>query len=110
MSTETSRVVRASVLSMLAGGAVGFGLGLLLAPDEGQKARRRLAYLLDRWAHQVAMLVEHLNSNEVQSAARESGAALIADAREQAERILQDANSLMSEVRQRPPGQRPSES
>lgn len=104
MSTDTSRVIRASLVSLLAGGAAGFGLGLLLAPDEGQKARRRLAYLLDRWAHQVATLVEHLNSDEVQSAARESGAALIADAREQAERILQDANSLMSEVRQRPAG------
>ena len=103
MSTDTSRVLRASIVSLLAGGAAGFGLGLLLAPDEGQKARRRLAYLLDRWAHQVATLVEHLNSDEVQSSARESGNALIADAREQAERILQDANSLMSEVRQRPP-------
>lgn len=104
MSTDTSRVIRASLFGILAGGTVGFGLGLLLAPDEGQKARRRLAYLLDRWARQVAMLVEQLNTDEVESAARESGAALIAEAREQAERILQDANSLMSEVRQRPTG------
>lgn len=50
------------------------------------------------------MLVDQLNSDEAQSTARESGAALIADAREQAERILNDANSLMKEVRQRPSG------
>ncbi len=104
MSAPSSHAVRASVFGLLAGGAVGFSLGLLLAPDEGQKARRRVAYLLDRWARQVAMLVDQLNSDEAQSTARESGAALIADAREQAERILNDANSLMKEVRQRPSG------
>jgi gas vesicle protein len=102
MSTSTRSLVRASVLGAIAGGLTGFGLGLLVAPDEGRKVRRRLAYLLDRWSHQVATLVEQLGSDEVQSAARDSGAALIADAREQAERILQDANSLMNEVQQRP--------
>lgn len=102
MSTSTKSLVRASVLGAIAGGLTGFSLGLLVAPDEGRKARRRLAYLLDRWSHQIAALVEQLGSDEVQSAARESGAALIADAREQAERILQDANSLMNEVQQRP--------
>lgn len=102
MSTPTRSLVRASVLGAVAGGLTGFGLGLLVAPDEGRKVRRRLAYLLDRWSHQVATLVEQLGSDEVQSSARDSGAALIADAREQAERILQDANSLMNEVQQRP--------
>lgn len=102
--SSSSHAARASLLGLIAGGAVGFGLGLLLAPDEGHKARRRVAYLLDRWARQVATLVDQLNSDEVQSAARESGAALIADARAQAERILDDANSLMDEVRQRPSG------
>ncbi|MEP0546222.1 MAG: YtxH domain-containing protein [Rhodothermales bacterium] len=102
MSTRNKSLVHASIAGALAGVVTGFGLGLLVAPDEGRKVRRRLAYLLDRWSHQVATLVEQLGSDEVQSAARESGAALIADAREQAERILEDANSLMSEVRQRP--------
>lgn len=102
MSASTSSLVRASVLGGLIGGLTGFGLGLILAPNEGRTARRRLAYLLDRWSRQVATLVDQLGSDEVQSGARESGAALIADAREQAERILRDANSLISEVRQRP--------
>jgi gas vesicle protein len=102
MSTRNKSLIHASIAGALAGVVTGFGLGLLVAPDEGRKVRRRLAYLLDRWSHQVATLVEQLGSDEVQSAARESGAALIADAREQAERILEDANSLMSEVRQRP--------
>ncbi len=104
MSASTSSLVRASVLGVLAGGVTGFSLGLLLAPNEGRAARRRFAYLLDRWSRQVATLVNHLGSDEVQSVARTSGAALIADAREQAERILRDANSLMDEVQQRPSG------
>ncbi|MDX1531766.1 MAG: YtxH domain-containing protein [Rhodothermales bacterium] len=101
MPSDTRRVVRASVLSAVIGGLTGFGLGLLIAPDEGDKARRRVAYLLDRWTRQVALLVDRLRAEESESAARDSGAALVADARAQAERLLQDANTLMEEVRQR---------
>ncbi len=102
MRASTGNLVRASMLGGLVGGLAGFGLGLIVAPNEGRTARRRLAYLLDRWSRQVAALVDQLGSDEVQSVARETGAALIADAREQAERILRDANSLISEVQQRP--------
>ncbi len=104
MRASTSSLVRASALGVLTGGLAGFSLGLLLAPNEGRTVRRRLAYLLDRWSRQLATLVDQLGSDEAQSEARASGAALIADAREQAERILHDANALMSEVQQRPSG------
>ncbi len=102
MSSETWRVARASLLGTLVGGAVGFGFGLLIAPNEGRQARRRLGYLLDRWTAQVASLRDQLRDHEVQSDARATGAALVADARQRAEQILQDANALMEEVRQRP--------
>ena len=101
MPSSRPYVLRASLVSALAGGAVGFGLGLLVAPDEGRALRRRLAYLLDRWTGQVAHLVDQLDATQEESVARQTGAALVADAREQAERILSDANALMEEVRQR---------
>lgn len=104
MSPESRRLLRASVWSAVASGLAGFGLGLLLAPDEGRTVRHRIAYLLDRWAGQVAGLVEQLRAEDVPSDARDSAEALLAEAREQAERILRDANTLMEEVRQRPPG------
>jgi gas vesicle protein len=101
MSTDFKRFATATSLGLLIGGAAGFAAGLLVAPDEGKNIRRRLAYLLDRWVNQVSELVDHLSEPALESHARRTGDALIAEAREQAERILSDADALMREVRQR---------
>lgn len=103
MTSDTRRVVRASVWGTVSGGLVGFGLGLLLAPDEGRHLRLRLAYLLDRWSHQMGLLVDRLRDEDVESDARATGAALVADARERAEQLLQEADALMAEVRRERP-------
>jgi gas vesicle protein len=99
MTPETRRIVSASIWGTVTGGLVGFGLGLLLAPDEGQQVRRRLAYLVDRWTRQVAFLVDNLRDDSMESDARASGAALVEDARERARQLLQEADALMEEVR-----------
>jgi len=103
MTSETRRVVSASVWGTITGGLLGFGLGLLVAPDEGQQLRRRLAYLLDRWTEQVAVLAERLRDGDGESDARATGAALVADARQRAEQLLQEADALMEEVRRERP-------
>ena len=93
-------IVQAAVWGALLGGGVGFGLALLVAPDEGQQVRRRLGYLLDRWTHQLAQLADSLARQQEAGKARQSGDALVEDARQRAEQILSDANALMKEVRQ----------
>ncbi|CAN5499793.1 YtxH domain-containing protein [soil metagenome] len=92
-------VVRASILGTLAGGAVGFVTGVLVAPNQGTEARRRMAYLLGRWSRQVAGLVDRLDNQASSGAARQSAAAVVQEARDQAQRLLQEADALMSEVR-----------
>lgn len=104
MTAETRRVLIASIWGTVTGGLVGFGLGLLVAPDEGQQLRRRLAYLLDRWTEQVAHLAERLRDGSEGSDARSTGAALVEDARKRAEQLLQEADALMEEVRRERPG------
>jgi gas vesicle protein len=99
--SEHRRVLRASFWGFVTGGAAGFALGILLAPDEGRQVRQRVAYLLDRWASQVAGLVEGLLSEETPSTARQSADAVVADARQQAEQLLGEAEALMKEVRSR---------
>jgi len=103
MTSETRRIVAASVWGTVSGGLVGFGLGLLVAPDEGQQLRRRLAYLLDRWTRQVGVLVDQLRDSDPRSDARASGLALVEDARKRAEQLLQEADALMEEVRRERP-------
>ena len=93
------RVIRATVAGTLVGGATGFVLGLLVAPTEGQAVRRRVAYLLNRWTGEVSGLLDRLDSAQEESEARTTGAALVAEAREQAEQLLSEADALMREVR-----------
>ena len=111
MSTR-SRAARASVYGLLLGGATGFALGLLLAPDEGRQLRRRVAYLLDRWAADLSGVLDRLETpTSESSAAREKADALVADAREQAARLLDEADALIADARSRRPAtDRPADS
>ncbi len=100
-------VIRAMGWGILVGGATGLVLGMLLAPEEGRKLRRRVSYRLERLAKQVGDVAEQVLSPEAESEARRTGDALVADARVRAQRIRSDIDALLGEVRQhhtaRPP-------
>ena len=100
-------VIRALSWGVLLGGAAGFALGLLLAPEEGSKLRRRFSYRLESLGKQVGDLADQVLNPEVESAARQNSAAVVADARERAQRIRSDIDALLGEVRQPGPS-RPS--
>lgn len=93
------KLVRTGAWGVLVGGTAGFVLGLLLAPEEGQRLRRRLSYRLEHLGHQVSTLADNLLSPEAASEARRSGDALVADAQEQARQIQDEIDSLLGEVR-----------
>ncbi len=101
--SPSSRTARASGVGFLVGGAAGFALGLLLAPDEGRQLRRRVAYLLDRWAADLSGVVDRLDHDRTDSYARARADALVADARQQAEALLHEADALISQARQNRP-------
>lgn len=85
---------------ILLGGAVGFVLGLLTAPEEGRRIRRRVAYHLDRVGAKVASVVDDALHPEASDEARRDGQALVADAEQQAQRIREDIDALIGEMRQ----------
>lgn len=97
---STGRAFRAGTWGAIVGGMVGFALGLLLAPEEGRKIRRKLAYQLDHLGDQVADLVDRSLNPESEGEARKEGDALVADAQEKAERIRSDIDALLGEMRQ----------
>jgi gas vesicle protein len=99
----TGSIVRAGLLGALIGGATGFALGILLAPEEGQKIRRRLAYQLENLAVQVNTFVANVVHPEMPGDARQKGDAIVADARTRAQRIQDDIDALMGEVRRQGP-------
>ena len=96
-------IVRAGVWGTLLGGAAGFALGILLAPEEGQKVRRRLAYQLENLADQVSHFVDQIVHPEEPSNARLEGDALVADVRTKARKIQDDMDALMGEIRRHGP-------
>lgn len=94
-----SSVVRAGTWGVVLGGVAGFAVGLLLAPEEGQKVRRRLAYQLEHLADGVGSLVDTLIMPDRGGDARRTGDALVADAQAQARRIRDDIDALLGEMR-----------
>ena len=97
-------LVRASTWGALLGAAAGFALGILLAPEEGRKVRRRLVYQLEHLSEQLGSFVDGIVAPASSSSqAKREGADLVADAQERAERIQQDIDALLSEVKQSDP-------
>ena len=96
-------LVRAGVFGTLLGGGVGFVLGILLAPEEGQKVRRRLAYQLEHLSDQLGEFVDQLTQSDQPGDARVDGDAVVADARSRARKIQEDIEALMGEARRHGP-------
>ena len=91
---------RAGSWGVVLGAAAGFAVGLLLAPEEGTKIRRKIAYQLDHLSEQIADLIERSLSPEEEGDARKDGQALVNDAQEKAEQIRDDIDSLLGEIRE----------
>ena len=90
---------KGALVGLLIGGLIGLGLGLLAAPEEGQRLRRRLAYRLDRLADRVRTLVSELGPDDDDSEARRSSEALVADVQKQADQIMHDVDALIDEMK-----------
>ena len=91
--------IRTGMWGLLVGGAMGFSLGLLLAPEEGRKMRLRLVYQLERLALRTSDLAERLLAPSEESEARRTGDALVQDARAEAKRIREEIDALLDEIR-----------
>jgi gas vesicle protein len=94
-----NRAKRVGLWSAVAGGAVGFALGMIFAPKRGPDTRRRLAYLLDRAAAQMNAFVRRFAGSSVDSEARRTRDALVADAQARADHIRDDIDALLEELR-----------
>jgi gas vesicle protein len=91
---------RSSALGFLLGSVAGATLGLLLAPEEGRKLRRRVVYQLERLGERAARLSDLVQRGEHPStAARGTGQAVVRSAQEEAARIRAEIDALIGEVR-----------
>ncbi len=94
------RTTQIGVWSALAGGALGFALGMLFAPRRGPDARRRLAYQLENLTTQANVLLRQLAGSGPESDARRTRDALVSDAQARADQIRDDIDALLHELRE----------
>ncbi|PKV67116.1 YtxH domain-containing protein [Pontibacter ramchanderi] len=98
MSKKTS-----NILFFVSGAAVGAAAGILFAPEKGRETRSWLSYRLEKYRDTLSDLLEELveNRDRVTSSAKSEGQRVIQDAKDKAEKLLGDVDSLINEINSR---------
>lgn len=96
-----SRISR-DLTFLLTGIATGTILGLLYAPEEGKITRDKLSFRLSKYREQLeTMITDLVNSAELpENSSRNEGQRVVNDARQKAERLLEDVDRLMAQIKQ----------
>ena len=87
--------------SFLLGVATGAILGILYAPDKGTNIRDRLSFRLDKYKSMLEDLLEDLIDGKdlPESAAKTQGQKVIDEAKERAEKLLEDVDNLIDHIK-----------
>lgn len=90
-----------SFLAFLTGAAAGAILGILYAPDKGENTRDRLSYQLDKYSKKLDEIIKEFIDGKELSAneAKSEGDKIVSDAKEKAERLLDDVNGLITKIK-----------
>lgn len=93
------RTKQVGLYSALAGGAVGFALGMLFAPERGPDARRRIAYQLEHLTAQAEGFLRRLFRSGPGTEARRNSEAVVENAETRADHIRDDIDALLEKLR-----------
>lgn len=91
-----------ALMAFLSGAAIGAVIGILYAPDKGTNTREKLSYKLDKYKGLLEQFLDDLvqgKETPLTTEAKSQGAKVVSEAKNKAERLLEDVDELLTQIR-----------